>query len=207
MRIAIIGSGNVGATLGRRWSELDHDVTFGARDPESHKVIAAAAGAPRATVATIADAVRDAHAVVLAVPYNAVGHALAAAGDLRGKIVIDCTNPIGPDGLVVGTTTSGAEQVAEHAPEARVVKAFNTTGSENMANPQYSDGPLVMPLAGDHEAAKKVVAELAAELGFAPVDVGPLGAARYLEPFAMLWITLARGGMGRDFGFRLVSRQ
>jgi predicted dinucleotide-binding enzyme len=207
MKIAVIGAGSVGATLGRRWSELDHDVTFGMREPGSDKAKAAVAGAPRTTIATIEDAVRGAHAVVLAVPYNAVGHALAAAGDLRGKVVIDCTNPIGPDGLVVGTTTSGAEQVARHAPNARVVKAFNTTGHENMADPRYADGPLVMPLAGDDAGAKKVVAALAAELGFEPVDVGPLTAARYLEPFAMVWITLARGGLGRGFGFRLARRQ
>jgi predicted dinucleotide-binding enzyme len=206
MKIAVVGAGRVGATLGRRWSELDHDVVFGVRDPDSDKARAVVTTAPLTSIATIADAVAGAQAVVLAVPYDAVGHAIAAAGDLDGKVVIDCTNPIGAGGLVIGTTSSGAEQVGEHAPGARVVKAFNTTGSENMDNPRFADGALMMPIAGDDAHAKQVVSQLAVELGFEPFDVGALATARYLEPFAMVWITLARGGLGRDFGFRLVRR-
>ncbi len=200
MRIAMIGAGRVGATLGSRWAELGHEVKFGVRDPGGERA-QAVNGIP------IGEAARDADVVVLATPFNAVADALAACGDLTGKILVDCTNPIGPDGLLVGTTTSGAEQVAAHVPGARVVKAFNTTGSENMADPKYGDGALVMLLAGDDGDAKLTVGRLAAELGFDAVDLGPLTTARYLEPFAMVWITLAmRQGLGRDIGFALLRR-
>jgi predicted dinucleotide-binding enzyme len=200
MKIAVIGAGRVGATLGGRWAELGHEVTFGVRDPSGERA-RAVNGVP------IADAVRPADVVVLATPFNAVRDAIAACGDLVGKVLVDCTNPIGPDGLLVGATTSGAEQVAAHAPGARVVKAFNTTGSENMADPEYPTSSLVMLLAGDDGDAKAVVERLAAELGFEAVDLGPLSTARYLEPFAMVWITLAmRQGLGRDIGFALLRR-
>jgi len=207
MRIAVIGAGRVGATLGRRWAELGHEVTFGVRDPDNDRARAAVAGAPGTTASTVAEAAAPADVVVLATPFDAVGHAIAAAGDLRGKIVVDCTNPVGPDGLTVGTTTSGGELVASHAPGAHVVKAFNTTGSANMADAHYPSGPLVMLLAGDDGDAKLTVARLAAELGFEAVDLGPLVTARFLEPFAMVWITLAyREGLGPNIGFMLARR-
>ena len=198
--IAVIGAGRVGATLGKRWAELGHQVTFGVRDPDNERARAVNGVA-------IADAVEGTDVVVLATPYGAVGDAIAAAGDLTGKIVVDCTNPIGPDGLLVGTTSSGAEQVAAHAVGANVVKAFNSTGSETMDNPKYPGAPLTMLLAGDDDDAKATVAQLASDLGFEPIDLGPLEAARYLEPFAMVWITLAmRQGLGREIGFALLRR-
>jgi predicted dinucleotide-binding enzyme len=198
--IAVIGAGRVGATLGRRWRELGHDVAFGVRDPSNERARAVGGVA-------IVDAVAGADVVVLATPFGAVADAIAAAGDLTGKIVVDCTNPIGPDGLLVGTTSSGAEQVAAHAVGANVVKAFNTTGAENMADPQYPGGALTMLLAGDDDDAKATVAQLASDLGFDSVDLGSLETARYLEPFAMVWIMLAmRQGLGRDIGFTLQRR-
>ena len=198
--IAVIGAGRVGATLGQRWRELGHDVAFGVRDPSGERAHAVGGVA-------IADAVAGAEVVVIATPFGAVADAIGAAGDLTGKIVVDCTNPIGPDGLLVGTTSSGAEQVAAHAVGANVVKAFNTTGAENMGDPKYPSGALTMLLAGDDDDAKATVAQLASDLGFEPVDLGPLETARYLEPFAMVWITLAmRQGFGRDIGFTLQRR-
>src|SRR5262249_45574150 len=122
---------------------------------------------------------------------------LRAADDLRGKVLIDATNPLvmSPEGLrqglVIGHTSSGAEQVARWAEGARVVKAFNTTGWQNMVDPVYESQGLSMFLCGDDAEAKKVVAGLAEQLGFEPVDVGPLRSARYLEPLGMLWIDMA----------------
>jgi hypothetical protein len=88
----------------------------------------------------------------------------------------------------------------------RVVKVFNTTGANNMANPRYGDGGATMFYAGDDAGAKQIASTLAAALGFEPVDAGPLVRARELEHLAMLWISLAFGGMGREIAFRLVKR-
>ncbi len=210
MRIAVIGSGNVGGTLGKGWASKGHSVTWGVRDPGDRKVqhlVKETQGKARA--ASVPEAAKSAEIVVLTVPYEAVQDAIRSAGDLEGKVLLDCTNPLSPDlsGLTVGHTTSAAEQVAALAPHARVVKIFNTTGSGNMANPLYSAGPLTMLYCGDDAAAKKSAAGLAADLGFDPVDAGGLAVARLLEPFALLWINLAlKQGLGPDFGFRLVRR-
>lgn len=209
MRIAVIGTGNVGSTLGSRWARNGHQVVFGTRSPISDKVqrLLGIAG-ENASAGTVGDAVTKADVVVLAVPWSATQATIAAAGDLSGKIVVDCTNPIAP-GLQValGTTTSGGEQVAEWAKEARVVKAFNTTSWENMADPVYGGEPTLMLICGDDAEAKMAVAQLTESLGFEAVDLGPLHTSRLLEPFALVWIRLAAvQGFGRDFAFRLVRR-
>jgi NADPH-dependent F420 reductase len=214
MKIAVIGAGNVGGTLGKRWARAGQEVTFGARDPAAAKVAALVRECgPSARAASVPEAVRQAAVVALTVPWENAREALAAAGDLRGRILIDATNPVPltPEGLrqglVIGHTTSGGEEIARWAQGARVVKAFNTTGWQNMANPLYGSEGLSMLLCGDDAEAKKVVADLARQLGFAPVDVGPLRSARYLEAMAMLWIEMAiLQGFGTNFGFRVVKR-
>jgi NADPH-dependent F420 reductase len=214
MKIAIIGAGNVGGTLGKRWARAGHEVTFGARDPSDAKVAALVRdGGPTARAASVPEAVREAAVVLLSVPWESAQQALASAGDLRGRILIDATNPLlmTPDGLrqglVIGHTTSAGEQVARWADGARVVKAFNTTGWPNMADPVYGGRGLSMLLCGDDAEARKVVADLARQLGFEPVDVGPLRSARYLEAVAMLWIDMALlQGFGTSFGFQVVKR-
>jgi 8-hydroxy-5-deazaflavin:NADPH oxidoreductase len=210
MRIAVIGAGNVGGTLGKGWANKGHEVTWGVRDPGDEKIQRLLNDTKgKARVANVAAAVKDTEVAVLTVPYNAAQEAIRSAGDLSGKILLDCTNPVLPDlsGLTIGHTTSAAEQVAAAAPQAKVVKIFNTTGSNNMANPRYPAGALTMLYCGDDAEAKKKAATLASDLGFEPVDAGALAVARLLEPLAMLWITLAfKQGMGVDFGFRLARR-
>jgi NADPH-dependent F420 reductase len=210
MKIAIIGAGNVGGTLGVAWANRGHDVIFGVRDAAEPKLaeLLARAGS-RARAAGVKDAAAAADVVALTVPWPAAQDALRSAGELRGKIVLDCTNPLKPDlsGLTVGSTTSGAEQVAAWATGARVVKIFNTTGFPNMANPEYREGRAMMLYCGDDAQAKKVAAQLADALGFEPYDVGPLTEARLLEPFALVWIHLAvQQKMGTGFAFRLMRR-
>jgi hypothetical protein len=202
MRIAIIGAGKVGMALGHGWVRDGHDVVFGVRNPGGRAVLVG-------RVAGIADAVRDAEIVVLATPWAAVESALAAAGSLDGRVLVDCTNPILPGlaGLSVGTTESAAERIAALVPRARVVKAFNTTGAGNMANPRFGAQPLTMFYCGDDAEAKRTVEQLIVALGFAPVDAGSLESARYLEPLAMLWIHLAhRLGHGPNIGLHLLRR-
>jgi predicted dinucleotide-binding enzyme len=129
-------------------------------------------------------------------------------GSLAGKIVIDATNPLAPDmSLAVGPNDSAGETVARLAPGARVVKAFNTTGANNMADSRYGAGKLVMLVAGDDAEAKTTTISLATDLGFEAVDAGPLAMSRHLEPMAMVWIKLAIvQNLGRNFGFALLRR-
>ena len=209
MKIAVIGTGHVGGTLGSRWARQGHQVVFGTRNPESVKVqeLLEISG-NQAGAEGLKEAADEADVVVIAVPWSVTQATIEALGDLRGKIVVDCTNPIAPGlQLAMGTTTSGGEQVADWAKGARVVKAFNSTGWENMANPLYQGEPTLMLICGDDEQAKAVVSQLTEALGFAAVDLGPLSAARLLEPFALVWIRLAVvQGLGRDFSFKLVKR-
>jgi predicted dinucleotide-binding enzyme len=122
--------------------------------------------------------------------------------------VVDAINPLTPDfSLAIGHTDSAGETVARLAPGARVVKAFNTTGANNMADSRYATGKLMMAIAGDDAQAKNVVMGLASDLGFEPIDCGPLAMSRHLEPMAMVWIKLAIAQkMGRNFGFALQRR-
>ena len=209
MRITVIGTGNVGGTLGRRWAEAGHDVTFGTRDPSSDKVkqlLGSLGGKARAAAAK--EAVEDADVVVLATPWPAAQEVLRGLGPLAGRVLLDCTNPLTRSlALEVGLSTSGGEQVAAWSGGARVVKIFNTTGSENMASPRYGEQPATMFYAGDDAEAKQIAAQLARDLGFEPVDAGPLVNARLLEPLAALWIYLAYpGGQGRHIAFKLLRQ-
>jgi len=143
-RIAILGAGQVGGTLGRAWAEKGHSIRFGVpnpADPKYRALIDAAAG--DVGVATV-PAAASADIAVLATPWPATRNAIEAAGDLRGKLVIDCTNPLrmGPAGLelAVGHATSGGEQVAGWAPGAQVCKALNQVGFDIMADPAFPAG-------------------------------------------------------------------
>jgi 8-hydroxy-5-deazaflavin:NADPH oxidoreductase len=202
MRIAVIGAGNVGTTLGSGWAVAGHQVAYGVRD--------ASRAAPHAgaTMRSVADAVRESDVVVLATSWAAVPAALEAAGDFGGKPLLDVTNPIGSGfTLTHGHDTSGAEVVASLAKNARVVKAFNCTGLENMQNPRYGEHRAVMPVAGDDTGARDLAVKLAGDLGFDPVALDALRHARELEPLAMLWISLAMPwGHGRDIAFGLAKR-
>jgi hypothetical protein len=210
MKIAIIGIGNVGGTLGPAWAKAGHEVIFGVRNPDSEKVKALlqkTGHQPQA--ASVPDAAAAADIVVFATPWSATREAVAAAGSLAGKLVVDCTNPIAPDlkGLSIGTTTSAGEQVAQWAENAKVVKAFNTTGSGNMAAPEYGSQAVTMFICGDDPAACESVAQLARDVGFEPCITGPLYHARYFEPMAMLWVDMAYlQGRGPGFAYRILSR-
>ncbi len=213
MKIGIIGAGNVGGTLGRRWAAAGHDLKFGVRNPADEKVKALLKQCgPRASAGKISDLVGYADLLVLTTPWEGAREAIEAAGNLAGKIVVDCTNPVamGADlmkGLTLGHNTSAAEQVAGWAKGAKVVKAFNTTGAGNMAEPKYGTERSLMFVAGDDAEAKRSVIALSNELGFETLDAGPLSQARLLEPLAMLWISLAYGqNLGPNFAFKLLRR-
>ena len=205
MNITIVGSGNVGRALAGGWKQAGHSVTFAARDPSGAK----AAELKKNGYAVVPQAeAGKADMIVLAVPWTGIDQTVKALGSLAGKIVIDAINPLTANlELALGFSDSAGETVARLAPAAKVVKAFNTTGANNMANAKYPGGRLMMAVAGDDAAAKKTVMGLASDLGFEPVDAGPLAMSRLLEPMAMTWIKLAYAqGLGREFGFALLRR-
>jgi predicted dinucleotide-binding enzyme len=145
---------------------------------------------------------------VLTVPYGALQATIAGLGDLAGKVLLDCTNPVGP-GFNSSAPPGGSagQQVAQWAPGARVVKIFNTTGFNIMLDPRFGSESATMFYCGDDASAKRAAASLASELGFEPLDAGPLAQARLLEQLALLWISMAMAhGHGRDMAFRMLKR-
>lgn len=203
MKIAIIGAGNVGSTIGRRLAAAGHDVIYAVRQLDAYEHLL-----DHAQTMLVEQAVTAAEAVILSTPWAAAQHALAQAGDFQGKPLFDATNPIGPGlSLTHGHDDSGAEQVQRWAPTAHVVKLFNSTGVENMRDPSYPNGSVSMFYCGDDDGACALAATLCDDLGFDGVHIGPLDQARILEPVAMLWIRLAMArGYGRDIAWSLMRR-
>jgi predicted dinucleotide-binding enzyme len=198
MKIAFIGAGNVGAALAARLADAGHDVVLAQAREDSTSIGRALARSSRLSARPIARAVEDAEVVFLATPFAAnetVLPPLAAA--LAGKVLVDCTNPVGP-GLRHGLRSerSGSEVVQSLVPDARVVKAFSIYGFENFedsAYPGYDTLP-VMLYCGDDADAKAAVATLIAACGFEPFDVGGLRQALHLEHMTLLWVGMVRAG-------------
>lgn len=212
MKVAIIGAGNVGGALGANWAQKGHDVIFGVRDPKAEKVqsLLKTIGS-KARAASPAEAAAGADFIVLSTPWPATEAAVRSIGNVKGKIILDATNPLarGPDGisLEIGHSTSAGEKVQGWAAGASVFKTLNTTGFSNMANPVFKGQKSVMFVAGDDAANKAKVMNLVGDLGFQVIDAGPLRNARLLEAHAMLWIDLALArGQGRDFAFGILRR-
>jgi predicted dinucleotide-binding enzyme len=208
MRIGILGSGLMGGKLGTLFARSGHDVVFSyARSPEKLKRLAKEAGG-NARAGTPADAARDADALLLAVHWLRMDDVLSQAGDLSGKVIVTCSLPmdVGNTGLVIGHTSSGAEELAKKVSEARVVCAFNTVPSEvffGVYEARRKANRLSLVYCGDHESSKEVAAELIREVGFKPIDSGPLRIARYTEPFALLMAQLAyEGKTGPELAYR-----
>lgn len=209
MNIAIIGSGNIGGGLARAWRRKGHAVTFGARDPDDAELTTLAREIGAKT-ATVADCAKDADVVALAMPFGALDDVVHATGGLAGKIVIDCTNAVkrDPDGMTLeyGHTTSSGEIVQSKLAKAHVVRSFNAQGAENLANPVYNGTAASNFYCGDNADAKQKVAQLIADIGFEPIDAGPMTSARLLEPLMLLWITCSRTQGSRDIAFKLLRR-
>ncbi len=210
MKIGIVGAGRVGATLGKAWAKIGHEVLFGVRDPGSDKVqsVLKEAG-PNARAGSVSEAAAFGEVVTLAVPWPAAEDAVRAAGNLEGKVLIDVTNPLarGLPQLALGFTTSAAEEIARRAQGARVVKAFNTVSFHTMADPSFGSQRADTYLCSDDQEAKAIVTGLAEELGFEAVDSGPLANARLVESLTALWAHLAFGqGLGPKIAFKLLRK-
>src|SRR6266496_3037732 len=201
MRIGILGSGLMGGKLGTIWARAGHEVVFSyshseqkltklARDAKGK----ARAGAPR-------EAAQQADALLLAVHWSRVDDVLTQAGDLSGKVVVSCSLPMNADDtdLVIAHTSSGAEALAKRVPKARVVSAFGTVPSEVLIDVFAARRKATRPslvYCGDDASGKKIAAQLIRDVGFDPIDAGPLRVARYTEPFTLLIAQLAYEGDG-----------
>jgi hypothetical protein len=196
MRIAFLGYGNVGAPLADHLQRLGHEVALAAADRRSEGVKKALFRNGALNVAPPGAAVARAEIVFLATPFQANEEVLKpVATELAGKVLVDCTNPVGP-GLRHGLDSrqSGSEAVQNFVPAARVVKAFSIYGFENFEDsryPAYSVKPAMM-FCGDDAAAKRTVGELIDQLGWEPLDVGGLEQALHLEHMTLLWVRMVR---------------
>jgi predicted dinucleotide-binding enzyme len=208
MQVGILGSGLMGGKLGTIFARAGHEVVFSyARSNEKLKKLAkeakgnARAGTPR-------EAAADAEALLLAVHWSRLSDVLKQAGDLAGKVIVSCSLPMndGDTGLVVGHTSSGSEELAKMVPKARIVSAFNTVPSEVLFGVYEARRKAQRPslvFCGDDAYGKKVAAGLIRDVGFDPVDAGPLRIARYTEPFALLIGQLAyEGDEGPELAYR-----
>lgn len=207
MRIAIIGTGNVGGAIARGLTGKGHDLVLGAREPAKVGTLAAETGAQ---VGLPSEATKGADVIVLALPWGAAEAAVRDLGDLAGQTVVDCMNPIGRTaagmGLTVGHTTSGGEIVQDLLPRAHVVKTLNQVGAEIMADTTRLPHRPVMFMAGNDVGAKGKVGQMLGDLGFEALDAGDITKARLLEPFGMVWINEAlMRGKGRNWAFAAVS--
>jgi predicted dinucleotide-binding enzyme len=199
--IAVIGSGVIGRTLATRFAQSGHAVTLGARTPENAD-LAAFAQQIGAQVTDVATAIDGADVVLLAISGAAMTEAVPAFGArLGGRIVIDATNHVG------GPSLNSLAALAEHAPAARLYRAFNSLGWENFADARYGEETGDLLYSGPEGESQAIVAELIGATGLRPVWVGDNDKAQLVDNFVALWFTLAFDrGWGRNLGFRLLTR-
>lgn len=191
MKIAIIGKGRAGTAIAEGLRRK-HEIKFGHRDPAE----------------PVAAAARWGEVIILAIPYDATKSVVKEIGSAAdGKTLIDITNPLTENmDLAIGFTTSAAEETQKMLPKARVVKAFNSVFSANQSTGRIGDEKLTLFVAGDDAQAKRTVMQLGADIGFEPVDAGPLKNARSLEAMGNLIISLGLVlGMGTKIGYKLVK--
>jgi predicted dinucleotide-binding enzyme len=206
MKIAIIGSGNVGGTLAKKWLQAGHEVLVGARFPLSQRNIELAKVIGENCFTTIDEAVKQSDILLLATPAPSAVDVTRSLGDTTGKIIIDTMNIVMGRGPAGFTTTTDA--ILANTQTTDVVKCFNTTGFNNMMNPQYGITPLDLFMAGDSEQAKAAARQLALDAGFAECySIGGNDKFQLMEQFAWFWINLAMfQGQGREIGFKLMKR-
>jgi predicted dinucleotide-binding enzyme len=201
MRIGILGSGLMGAKLGTLFARAGHEVTFSyARSEQKLKRLAREAQG-NARAGTPGEAAREADAMLLAVHRSRVDDVLKQAGDVSHKVIVTCSLPMNADdtALVIAHTSSGAEELAKKVRNAKVVSAFSTVPSEVLFEVFQAKRKTRRPslvYCGDDRGAKEVAATLIRDVGFDPVDAGPLRSARYTEPFSLLVARLAYEGDG-----------
>ena len=215
MKVGILGSGDVGQALGRGFHSRGHDVMMGTRHPENPEVQQwLAALGERSAVGSYEEAARFGDLAVVCTAWSGTENMLGlakAVETLRGKVVIDVTNPLafpegGLPGLAIGTTDSAGETVQRWLPESKVVKAFNTVGNSHMVDPDFPGGPPDMFICGDDAGAKQMVAGILTSFGWPAIDIGGIDGARVLEPLCILWVRYAMLNKSRDHAFKLLRK-
>jgi predicted dinucleotide-binding enzyme len=202
MRVGILGSGLMGSKLGTLFARAGHEVVFSYARTESKLAKLAHDAGKHAQTGTPREAAQDADALLLAVHWSRVDDVLEKAGDVSGKVIVTCSLPMNKadTALVIGHTSSGAEALAEKVPKARVVAAFSTVPSEVLFKLRRKPS---LVYCGDDAGAKTVAAQLIREVGFDPIDAGPLRMARYTEPFSLLVAQMAyEGDKGPEVAYR-----
>ncbi len=213
MKVAILGTGDVGKALGRGFLSRGHEVRMGSRDAKNEKALAwAKESGAKASAGTFADAARFGELVVLATLWTGTDNAVRLAGpeNLAGKVVMDATNPLdfstGAPRLAVSGNDSAGERVQKWAPKAHVVKVYNTVANAFMIDPKFEGGPPDMFLAGNDAGAKKKVEEIVRGFGWNPIDLGGIEQSRLLEPLAMVYITHALRTGNWSIAWKLLKR-
>ena len=208
MRIGILGSGLMGGKLGTIWARAGHEVVFSYSHSEQKLKKLARDAKGKARAGTPREAAQEADAVLLAVHWSRVDDVLKQAGDLSGKVIVSCSLPMNADDtdLIIAHTSSGAEELAKKVPMAQVVSAFSTVPSEVLFDVYEARRKATKPnvvYCGDDARSKKTAAQLIRDVGFDPVDAGPLRIARYTEPFTLLIAQLAyEGDEGPELAYR-----
>ncbi len=204
--IAVIGTGEVGGTLEKRWAGSGHRIVYGSRTPDAGRVAKLVSETGAGAIATTpGKAVQQANIVLLAVPWSAFKDTVESLGDLGGKVIIDPINYFKPVGGYPGPLDgpSIAQQVQAMMPGAKVVKAFNTLGSEIMVDPKLAGGPVTIPLAGDDREAKARVANLVRDAGLEPMDMSALSVSVFIEGMLGLYVSYRQYNPGKGFEFYL----
>jgi hypothetical protein len=206
MKIAVVGSGNVGGALAQKFIKAGHTVLIGAKFPLSEKSIKLAAQIGEDRFTNVENAVKQCDVIVLATPAPTAAEVAQSLGDTTGKIIIDTMNVVmgrGPTGFA-----NTSEAILANTQTRDVVKCFNTTGFNNMQTPQYQGVAIDAFMAGDSEKGKSIARQLALDAGFAECyNVGGNDKFSLMEQFAWFWINLAMfQGQGREIGFKLLKR-
>ena len=205
MKIAIIGTGNVGGALATKWAEKGHEINLGVRDVNNFKGKELLSN-PNTKVYSIEEAVIMSEIILLSTPATSAVEVAKSLGDTSGKIIIDAMNIVmgrGPQGFK--TTT---EAILANTKTNDVVKCFNTTGANNMQDPMYGNTAIDLFVAGDSEKGKQAAIQLAKDAGFGECySIGGNDKFELMEQFAWFWINLAMfQGQGREIGFKLLKR-
>ena len=205
MKIAIIGTGNVGGALATKWAQAGHQLLLGVQNTAQFKGKELLSNA-NTSVYSVSEAVKLSEIILIATPATAAVEVAQSLGDTTGKIIIDAMNIVmgrGPQGF-----TNTADAILANTATRDVVKCFNTTGFNNMQNTQYGAVAIDAFMAGSSTSAKTIVRQLALDAGFAECyDVGGNDKFQLMEQFAFFWINLAMmQGQGRDIAFKLLKR-
>ena len=204
MKVAVIGTGNMGGGFARALASK-HEVAIGSREPERGALLAKEIGAARG--GGYADAAAGAEVVFLTVPWTAVDETIAELGNLSGKVLVDVTNPYVGGDLQLHDGTSDGEEIQRKVPGARVVKGWNTIFAPVLnSSPDFGGQAVSVFLAGDDDEAKEVAAMLARDMGFDPVDCGPLAGARDLEKLLSTFGTIGHGFGWGSWALKVLRR-